>query len=244
MNTGAMKQAFDALLWVGHLTGSATAIAVCAEATDALRQAIEQAEKQEPVANHSNCGHKKYKPFCQMCMATKQKPVAWICEGFGKEKHNLDYVQEDIDALEIGTALYTAPPMTPEHLPQYFTTNGIKPMQGGGGGGSQPEQEPEEFVRWGKEKEFFDAARTPLQTEQVEPMAWMTNSEQDVTAEFLFSHVQTPMHNIPLYEAPPRKEWVGLTTDEIFKEAWKGRNHSDFARGAEWALAKLKEKNT
>ena len=41
----------------------------------------------------------------------------------------------------------------------------------------------------------------------------------------------------------PRKEWVGLTTDEIFKEAWKGRNHSDFARGAEWAQAKLKEKN-
>jgi hypothetical protein len=41
----------------------------------------------------------------------------------------------------------------------------------------------------------------------------------------------------------PRKEWVGLTTDEIFKEAWKGRNHSDFARGAEWAEAKLKEKN-
>ena len=39
------------------------------------------------------------------------------------------------------------------------------------------------------------------------------------------------------------KPWVGLITDEIFKEAWKGRNHSDFARGAQWAEAKLKERN-
>ena len=52
MNIEAMKQAFDALLWVGHTTRSATAIAVCAEATDALRQAIEQAEKQEPAVEH------------------------------------------------------------------------------------------------------------------------------------------------------------------------------------------------
>jgi hypothetical protein len=37
------------------------------------------------------------------------KPVAWVCEGFGKEKHNLDYEQEDVDALEIGTMLYTSP---------------------------------------------------------------------------------------------------------------------------------------
>jgi hypothetical protein len=41
-----------------------------------------------------------------------------------------------------------------------------------------------------------------------EPVAWMTNSEQDVTAEFLFSHVQTQIHKIPLYEAPPKREWV------------------------------------
>jgi hypothetical protein len=52
MNIEAMKQAFDALLWVGHTTRSVTAIAVCAEATDALRQAIEQAEKQEPAVEH------------------------------------------------------------------------------------------------------------------------------------------------------------------------------------------------
>ena len=30
-------------------------------------------------------------------------------------------------------------PMSPEHLPRYVATNGVKPMEGGGGGGSQPE---------------------------------------------------------------------------------------------------------
>ena len=193
--------------------------------------ASQQADKQEPVANRSNCGHKEYKPFCQMCMATKQKPVAWVCEGFGKEKHNLDYVQDDIDALEIGTALYTAPPqaekqepvayidhvsgkpkfidgyvvqtdydiplytappMTPEHLPQYFTTNGIKPMWGGGGGGSQP----------------------------------------------VNGYATSQVHG---YTYPPLKEWVELNLDDI-PDFFVG--DISFCQGAKWAQAKLKEKNT
>jgi hypothetical protein len=54
------------------------------ETIDALRAVIEQAEKQEPLA--------------------------WVCEGFGKAKHNIDYMQKDIDALPIGTMLYTALP--------------------------------------------------------------------------------------------------------------------------------------
>jgi hypothetical protein len=39
-----------------------------------------------------------------------QEPVAWVCEGFGKAKHNIDYMQKEIDALPIGTMLYTALP--------------------------------------------------------------------------------------------------------------------------------------
>jgi len=78
------------------------------------------------------------------------------------------------------------------------------------------------------------------QAEQVEPVAWMTNSEQDVTAEFLFSHVQTPMHNIPLYEAPPKREWIGLHWDDMPEEYAGDRSFLD---GAKWAEAKLKEKN-
>jgi len=56
----------------------------------ALRQAIEQAEKQKPNTT------RKYQPEFR----------------------------------------YAAPPMTPEHLPQYIATNNVKPMEGGGGGGA------------------------------------------------------------------------------------------------------------
>ena len=79
------------------------------------------------------------------------------------------------------------------------------------------------------------------QAEKQEPVAWMTNSEQDVTAEFLFSHVQTPMHNIPLYEAPPRKEWVGLTGEELAQLTIDNIGHPTRLTAA--IEAKLKEKN-
>ena len=68
----------------------------------ALRQAIEQAEKQEPycwVQSKLNQG-----------LFYKEKP---------RRIHTIP--------------LYTAPPMTPEHLPQYIATDG-KPMESGGGG--------------------------------------------------------------------------------------------------------------
>ena len=43
----------------------------------------------------------------------------------------------------------------------------------------------------------------------------------------------------PLYTAPPKKEWVGLTdADWII-----GKRSADYIAGAEWAEAKLKEKN-
>jgi hypothetical protein len=93
----AMKQALEALENKRHEYRAYQAIT-------ALRQAIEQAEKQEPVANRSDCGHKEFMPLCQMCQA------------MGAQAHS-----------------YTAPPMTPEHLPQYIATDG-KPMESGGGG--------------------------------------------------------------------------------------------------------------
>jgi hypothetical protein len=87
---------------IGHLTEVTPATIKLIE--DALNQKTEQAEKQEPVANRSDCGHKEFMPLCQMCQA------------MGAQAHS-----------------YTAPPMTPEHLPQYIATDG-KPMESGGGG--------------------------------------------------------------------------------------------------------------
>jgi hypothetical protein len=83
--------------------------------------------------------------------------------------------------------------------------------------------------------------KMPEQADQ-KPVAWMTNSEQDVTAEFLFSHVQTQMHKIPLYEAPPRKEWVLLTDEEIVEILdFDSPTIKKFAYAIE---AKLRERNT
>ena len=45
---------------------------------------------------------------------TEQEPVAWVCEGSSSdEKHAIDYQQEDVDAIPIGTMLYTTPPAAP-----------------------------------------------------------------------------------------------------------------------------------
>ena len=45
----------------------------------------------------------------------EQEPVAWICEGSSSdEKHAIDYWQKDLDAIPIGTMLYTQPPQRTE----------------------------------------------------------------------------------------------------------------------------------
>jgi hypothetical protein len=47
----------------------------------------------------------------QALAAPVQEPVAWVCYGFGGEgKHGIDYEQSEIDAIPVGTLLYTTPP--------------------------------------------------------------------------------------------------------------------------------------
>ena len=111
----AAEMAFNALLLAAHTTRSTTVLAMGAEATDALRQALAQS------ANQSDCGHKEYKPFCQMCMATKQEPVRSF-QQFGDtqpEQEPVAIIDDDGFAwgygieggkLPSGTKVYTAPP--------------------------------------------------------------------------------------------------------------------------------------
>ena len=48
------------------------------------------------------------------CPQPEQEPVAWVCEGSSSdEKHAIDYQQENVDAIPIGTMLYTAPQPCP-----------------------------------------------------------------------------------------------------------------------------------
>jgi hypothetical protein len=38
-----------------------------------------------------------------------QEPVAWVCCG-SSEKHDIDFYEDDVNALPVGTMLYTHPP--------------------------------------------------------------------------------------------------------------------------------------
>jgi hypothetical protein len=41
----------------------------------------------------------------------EQEPVAWVCYGSSdSEMHDIDFEQKDVDALPVGTMLYTTPP--------------------------------------------------------------------------------------------------------------------------------------
>jgi hypothetical protein len=39
----------------------------------------------------------------------EQEPVAWVCHGTHGH-HDIDFLEEDVDSLSVGTQLYTTPP--------------------------------------------------------------------------------------------------------------------------------------
>jgi len=82
-----------------------------AEQGDGVQPLYAVSPKREIEQTHTDHSARHWDRTCPACNAEaeKQEPVAWVCYGFGKEKHNIDYEQEDVDALEIGTPLYTAP---------------------------------------------------------------------------------------------------------------------------------------
>jgi hypothetical protein len=92
MSIEAMKLALEALEEL-HRTGDTQVFDLCyaPKVIPALRTAIEQAEKQEPVA--------------------------WVCNHYeAGVKNDVDYWQDDIDALPVGTPLYTTPPAAQRKL--------------------------------------------------------------------------------------------------------------------------------
>ena len=81
----------------------------------------------------------------------------------------------------------------------------------------------------------------PKRQEQ-EPVAW---ADMDVRGEDKgLSWTPGHFHKTPLYTAPPKREWVGLTDDEV-NEFAAGCHLGNSVQGAIYkAQAKLKEKNT
>ena len=80
---------------------------------------------------------------------------------------------------------------------------------------------------------------------QQKPVAWVeawANGQVQVHEENCFSDDPVWLSNpIPLYTAPPKREWVGLTREEALDIESATTHPLEFARAVE---AKLKEKNT
>jgi len=110
-------------------------------------------------------------------------------------------------------------------------------------------------------KQAITALRQALEAEQ-EPVAWLkTWSDGSLTVLKTKSHAFADHELEPLYTAPPNKEWVGLTDEQVEDEWERITGHSifggdrsegramyispdeviEFSRAIE---AKLKEKNT
>ena len=98
-------------------------------------------------------------------------------------------------------------------------------------------------------KQAIAALRQALETEQ-EPVAWMFVNEDGECEQIEYGPVFDDPGVTPLYASPPKREWVGLTDDEIqdlgyLSEKFDASNSEWFDRWgfAQAIEAKLKEKN-
>jgi hypothetical protein len=120
----AMKQALESLY--DSVSDNSEWIAKRERAAASLRQAIAELESQEPVA--------------------------WVCCGSG-EKHDIDFYEDDVNALPVGTMLYTHPPqrtwvgLTPEEFHEACWESYVDPVTGECSTGDR-----EYAVRWTEAK--------------------------------------------------------------------------------------------
>ena len=93
----------------------------------------------------------------------------------------------------------------------------------------------------------IDALRQAIaEAEKQEPVAWLHPDWPKHYKQLTSPVVTYPTNGWkPLYtHSQPKREWVGLTHEEIDYQAKKDNHGVYFALGALWAEAKLKEKNT
>jgi len=96
---------------------------------------------------------------------------------------------------------------------------------------------------WSKNGERIDPASVYLEQPAQEPVAWITPHGEGFRIRFSAPTNEVPLGWDALYTTPPKREWAGLTDEEIIKihDAWTGKNIG-FITGL--VEAKLKEKNT
>jgi hypothetical protein len=87
----------------------------------------------------------------------------------------------------------------------------------------------------------IEAIRTRLAQPEPEPVAYWRHSSSVKEGWNEFSEARAFDDDTPLYAAPPKKEWVNLTNEEIWHlSQYNCGTRGEFAKAIE---AKLKEKN-
>ena len=93
---------------------------------------------------------------------------------------------------------------------------------------------------------WVDELRGGDETEEQEPVAWVKMEEGEIVFDIDFSFGEELLrqleteHNVPLYLAPHKREWVGLTDEERYLNDCRSEEDIEYARAIE---AKLREKN-
>ena len=102
-------------------------------------------------------------------------------------------------------------------------------------------------------KGFDEGCKSILEKNQIEPVAYLTKRKIGGTEGLLRADMvdrsaknQETHDFIPLYTAPPKREWVGLTDEEIKSicDEWKIMYGGYLDGFAKFTESKLKEKNT
>ena len=104
------------------------------------------------------------------------------------------------------------------------------------------------YMELDETEKVIKTLRARLSAPELEPVAYGVlddDGQIDWTAEYPFSNEPGWPDSVPLYTTPPqRKEWQGLTDEEVVGRANKEVFPEAFARGVLWASEKLKENNT
>jgi len=231
---------------------------------EALRLGLEALEDLG-MKHHENTGEVLYKETftaIKAALEAKDEPVAWMYEV--NHAHTcLDLFEPPDDAYYEGTLypLYTHPPKQEEKdEPKAWQ---VHPFDYGIGhqGVYARTDRPEQVEAWKRKGWNVQALYiTPPQLEaKDEPLAWKNVAIRlgeelssvgpagyyDMTPEHWldWAMAQQPQGKNSL--PAPQRTWVGLMDEEICAEAMKKDQQSiGFIKGAEWAEAKLKGKNT
>ena len=174
---------------------------------------------------------------CPNCEYHKESARMWRQEAYKLSGHPLNDEQEQGASM---TDLRKAAEMALEALERGTTGLAIRAIPALRQALAQPEQEPINKMPtkiFGPNlEEILNAAGFYRQPEQ-KPVAWLYNGHlhECDPSDWAESKVK------PLYTAPPKREWVGLTDDEC-DEIWG--NCLGIWDCLKMTEAKLKEKNT